>query len=398
MHQPENYYAVLGVTKATTDMEVRQAYNLLVERLRSKTTADTQAQAEQQMQLLDIALHTLLNPAKRKRHDEKLDWFVAKARLAADRARDAAMRHKQAQDTALEREKAAQAAEKHATEDAARRVAEETRHRAELAQMETRAAERFRQLREERLPFLDTDVPPTQSGDTLPFQPEEHVSWPADNPEDARAYLHSLARKVGLGSLAVVLLSFMLYLLLRPVDRNTSAPTNATLAASAPVPPCAASAMPCETTIAQPATASAQTANPKPDAAAQKPQPTLPTKSAKADSAKAAEQLLYQKVLRRVEVEHPELNPDHAGHRADLLTYVASRVNVHVKEGYPRSKALDIAVRDLETQEQTKHMQEKFRSSQEKSQPQATPVLDKGEHQGYDPKCRWVTPEQWSCK
>ena len=383
MDQPDNYYSVLGVTKATTDLDIRQAYNILVDSLRSKATPDTQALAKQRMQLLNDALHTLLNPEKKKRHDEKLDWFVAQSRAAAERDREAAIRLKQAQDAALEAQKAAMAAEQEAANAATRREAEAARRREELARVEAEAAARFRKLRKERMLFAATEIAPLHAEDETVTQAPEPVPLDVGSGADAGTYLRGLGQKALVGSVVFIVFFGLSYWMLRPNEPKPPAlPPLAQQTAPATSPPAPVAVLP------QPV---AQTTTPKSP-------PKGPAKSASADSAKAAEPLLYQKVLQRVEEEHPELNPERAGHRADLQAYVASRMNAHVKEGYPRSKALDIAVRDLETQEQTKRMLEKFRSSQEKPQPEATPVLDKGAHQGFDPKCRWVTPEQWSCK
>jgi hypothetical protein len=135
-----------------------------------------------------------------------------------------------------------------------------------------------------------------------------------------------------------------------------------------------------------------------PVAAASAPAPAAAAAS-KINTAKAEEAKQYQKVLQRVEQEHPELNPRHPQRRDDLIAYVATRVNAHMREGYAKAKALEIAVRDLETQEQTRRLIESVKA--EKPKPVAEPapkVLDAGGHVGFDPKCRWVTAEQWSCK
>jgi hypothetical protein len=121
-------------------------------------------------------------------------------------------------------------------------------------------------------------------------------------------------------------------------------------------------------------------------------------KPARDDSAKVAEAALYQQALKRVEAEHPELNPRHPEQRQDLIAYVAAQLQVHIKAGYAKPKALEIAVRDLETREQTRMALEKRKSQTEKPPVETATVLDKGGHAGFDPKCRWVTPEQWSCK
>jgi hypothetical protein len=398
MDQPENYYSVLGVTKANTDLEVRQAYNILMDSLRAKATLETQALAKQRMQLLDEALNTLLNPDKKKRHDEKLDWYLARSRAAADREREAAARLKLAQEAALEARKAAMAAEQEAANAAARREREEVRRREELARVEAEAAERFRRLREERKLFAPAEVAPLPAEEDATTQPMELAPQAQDSSADAALYLRAVGRKAALGGLLAITCMGLAYWLLRPA--KPSAPVLPPLAQqAAPAAAAAASAPLAALPEAPPPAANPEPGQKKDGAtAAQTAAPAGAAKPAKVDSAKAAEQLQYQKILRRVEEEHPELNPDRAGHRADLVAYVASRVSAHVREGYPRSKALDIAVRDLETQEQAKHMLEKFRNSKEAPPPQATAVLDKGEHQGYDPKCRWVTPEQWSCK
>lgn len=386
MQQPENYYSVLGVSKSTADADIRLAYDALVESLRAKATPDTQAQTTQRLQLLETALHTLLNPAQRKRHDEKLDWFVAKTRLAADRARDADMRLKLAQEAALEQQRAVLAAQQAAAVAAVQREREEARQRDELARIEAEAAEHFRKLREERNPFSDTQ-PASLHADTdtdtdahalAPTQPAELLAQAAsESPEDASRFLQSLGKKLGIGGAVFVALFFAAYWALRPSDSQVPTP-----------PVSAATAVPA---LASPQQQPLQSA----DAAKQK---LPPPKPATVDTGASAEALQYQHVLHRVQAEHPELDPRHAEHRADLIAFVASRTDKHVKEGYPRSKALDIAVRDLETQEQTKHLLEKYHGSKSSPAPEAALVWDKGDHAGFDPKCRWVTPEQWSCK
>lgn len=397
MDQPANYYSTLGVTKATPDADIRQAYNLLVEHLRARATPDSQLPDSQRMALLDAALHTLLSPDKRKRHDEKLDWHIAKTRLAADRNRDAAMRLKQAQDDAAEAQKSALRAAQETTLEAALRASAEAKRRAELARVEADAAERFRQLREERSQFEDSKAAALQAEEEAAVtQPMELAPQPMSGNKVANPPSRAVGKKVLIGGAVLVVLFFMAYRVLRPATPKPLAP-----AALAAQPAAPAAALQPAAAVSDPAaqTASVGSSPPKnADTAAPKPQAT-PVKPAKVDSAKSAELLQYQKVLRRVEEEHPELNPDHAKHRNDLIAFVASRVNTHVREGYPKSKALDIAVRDLETQEQAKRMLEKYQGNKDKPPPEAPQVvLDKGAHQGYDPKCRWVTPEQWSCK
>lgn len=380
MQQPENYYSVLGVSKSTADADVRLAYNALVESLRAKATPDTQAQTTQRMELLDTALQTLLNPAQRKRHDEKLDWFVAKSRLAADRAREADMRLKLAQEAAAERQRAVLVAQKAATFAAAQREREEARQRDELARIEAKAAEHFRKLREERNLFSDT-LPACHEADAqvatqaTELAPQAH----SESTEDASIFLRSLGKKLAIGGTVFVSLFFAAYWVLRPDASKAPAPTPAALTA----------------TIEPQDPSTSQLPQKDANSGTQK---SVQPKPVTVGTTAAAEAVQYQRVLHRVQAEHPELDPLQAQHRTDLIGFVASRTDKHVKEGYPRSKALDIAVRDLETQEQTTHLLEKFHASQGSPAPETVPVWDKGEHAGFNPKCRWVTPELWSCK
>jgi hypothetical protein len=110
----------------------------------------------------------------------------------------------------------------------------------------------------------------------------------------------------------------------------------------------------------------------------------------------SASQTLYLDVLKKVEADHPELNPKHVTYRKDLLGYVKSRMNEHMKEGYPKHKALQIAVRDLEFRDKAPPIAGSPKTIEApKTQ---LPALDKGGHSGFDPACRWVTPQEWSCK
>jgi curved DNA-binding protein CbpA len=211
MDQPANYYSVLGVTKTTLNTDIRQAYNLLVENLRAKAGPDTQAPDAQRLALLDEALHTLLTPDKRKRHDEKLDWHVAKTRLAADRARDAAMRLKLAQDAAQEAAKAALLASKETDLEAKLRASAEARQRDEHARMEAAAAERFRQLREERSQFESSQAAALQAVQEAPTQPMDLTPQSAGASAQASPYRKPVGRKLLLGCAVVLALFFIAY-------------------------------------------------------------------------------------------------------------------------------------------------------------------------------------------
>jgi hypothetical protein len=126
------------------------------------------------------------------------------------------------------------------------------------------------------------------------------------------------------------------------------------------------------------------------------------TSSSPAKSAKAKvltpETQRYLEVLKRVEAAHPELNPKHATYRSDLVAFVASRMQVHTKAGYAQSKALEVAVRDLETQDQINRAIARLKAQKESAAPEKPAVVDKGGHSGFDAKCRWLNSMEWSCK
>lgn len=132
--------------------------------------------------------------------------------------------------------------------------------------------------------------------------------------------------------------------------------------------------------------------------------PSSARASSKVDNAaKESDVALYEKEARRVKVEHPELNRERPGYRIDLIVFLNERIEVHIREGYPPHKALQIAVRDLQTREQTREISAEVAAQQSQQKVLVPPVLespmlDKGGHSGFDPKCRWVTPSEWSCK
>jgi curved DNA-binding protein CbpA len=381
MEKPENFYELLGIAKSATDMDIAQVYRTLVQKLQAEKSPDQVDRAARRKQQLDAAYQTLLQPESRKKHDEQLAWYIAWQKLDADKARQLEQQLKEQQ--AIDEEAAKQAALTAAqwAKDEARQAAEEAARQQKLARIQAEADERFHSLRMARMQAGGGDAAAQQSDfeDTVISGEETPNSVPAS------AAMASIGKKTIIGSLLLVGVVFLGLLGLQP-GKPKSTPMPAPVAAVAP-PQMAAPA------ISEPPpliTGAASPASPSPKLPAQQ-------KSAQDDSAKAAEALLYQKALQRVENEHPELNPKLAEHRQDLIAYVAARLQVHIKEGYAKPKALEIAVRDLETREQTRMALEKLKSQQEKPQADAS-VLDKGGHAGFDPKCRWVTPEQWSCK
>ena len=389
MEKPENFYELLGLAKSATDMDIAQAYRTLVQKLQVENSPDQVVRAARRKQQLDSAYQTLLEPESRKKHDERLAWYLAWQKLAADKARQLEQQLKEQQ--ALDEEVAKQAALTAAqwARDEARLATEDAAHQQALARIQAEADERFRSLRLARIQAADSGAarPPPDFEDTVIREEEAPSVAPADTAK------MSIGKKTILSSLLLVGVVFGGILGL-PLGKPKSVqlPTS--------VPAASVAAMPAVT--AAPVAVAAREAlaeQPAPPSTGS-PQPKAPVqqKSAKDDGAKAAEAALYQKTLKQVESEHPELNPKLAEHRPDLIAYVAARLQVHLKAGYAKPKALEIAVRDLETREQTRMALEKRQSQTEKPPTETPPVLDKGGHAGFDPKCRWVTPEQWSCK
>jgi curved DNA-binding protein CbpA len=381
MEKPENFYELLGIAKSATDMDIAQVYRTLVQKLQAEQSPDQVGRAARRKQQLDVAYQTLLQPESRKKHDEQLAWYIAWQKLDADKSRQLEQQLKEQQ--AIDEEAAKQAALTAAqwAKDEARQAAEEAAHQQKLARIQAEADERFRSLRLARIQAGGSDAAgqPSDFEDTV-ISGEEIPGSASDS-----AAMASIGKKTIIGSLLLVGVVFLGLLGLQP-GKSKSTQMTAPVVAVAP------------TQTAAPATSQPPPPN-NGSASPSSPPPKLPAqqKSAQDDSAKATEALLYQKTQQRVENEHPELNPKLADHRQDLIAYVAARLQVHIKEGYAKSKALEIAVRDLETREQTRMALEKLKSQQEKPQAEAA-VLDKGGHAGFDPKCRWVTPEQWSCK
>lgn len=386
MEKPDNFYEVLGVSRDASDMDIAQAYRALVKKLQSAMNAENEATTAQVIAHLDLAYSTLLDPEQKKKHDEKIAWFIAQQRLAADKERQLAQRLKDDQEGAVEAEKVAtrRAAE------LAKQAIEDAKRQAELDRIQAQADERFRRLREEHRRAAESspmrltpDFAETKPAMTDPVSDVDTA--PAGPPSG------SIGKATIIVSVLVVGVLFAVLLGLQPGGSKPAASPATVPASSAPLSGVAVvAALPASVPAAP---ASAAVAESKPAAA------PVPAKPSKEDSAKAAEALQYQQTLKRVEAEHPELNPRHAAHRPDLVAYVAYRMQVHIKAGYPKPKALEIAVRDLETLDATRQAIEKQKAQREKPPaPDVPPVLDKGGHTGFDPKCRWISTQEWSCK
>jgi curved DNA-binding protein CbpA len=372
MEKPENFYELLGLAKSATEMDIAQVYRTLVQQLQAENSPDPLDRRARRKQQLDTAYQTLLEPESRKKHDERLAWYIAWQKLDSDKARQLEQQLKEQQ--AADEEAAKQAAQTAAqwAKDEARQAAEEAARLQELARIQAEADERFRSLRLARI-RAGTDDAAAQQPDF-----EDTVV----NPQDATTVAPASAARVSIGSKTIIsclLLVGVVFWGLLGLQPGKQKPTPIPVPVDGP----ATSLVP-----TQPALPTASLPNPPP--VAQKP--------ARDDSAKVAEAALYQQALKRVEAEHPELNPRHPEQRQDLIAYVAAQLQVHIKAGYAKPKALEIAVRDLETREQTRMALERRKSQTEKPPVETATVLDKGGHAGFDPKCRWVTPEQWSCK
>jgi hypothetical protein len=364
-------YEVLGITRDASSMDIALAYRALIRKWEA-SQATAEPQTFERKQQLERAQTTLLNPELKKKHDEKLSWYLARQKLDADRARQLTQRLKDEQEAAAE---AAKAVVRRAAVDA-RRSQEEAERQAELDRIHAEADARFRQLREERLPFADTHpVAPDDDPDAA-YASEE--TEPDTSPARAPGRIGLLTI---VGSVVVVGVLFVLLLNRQP---------------GSPQPAPASIAQAPQTSASEPAVAPAPAA--VASASTAPTQPAASAKTAKEDNAKAAEALQYQKVLKRVEAEHPELNPKHAAHRPDLIAFVASRMQVHVKAGYAKPKALEVAMRDLETQGQIHQAIAQHKAQKEQATSQTPAVVDKGGHSGFDPKCRWLNSQEWSCK
>lgn len=371
MAVPENFYLALGLTRAATELEIAHAYRACVQKLQADSAIDA-TQLEQELQQLQQAYQTLLNPEKKKKHDEALTWHGTRQRLDSDKAMRLAQRLKDDQEAAKEAEKAAQ---KRAIE-AARRAKEEATRKEEEARIHAEAQARFRKLREERMDFGET-LPLQDSADKVDVVPGH------GNEGGATPSSGAIGKLTVVGSLVFVAVLFVLLLNMQPgASKPAPNPIPVSFAPPAIAPPPVAVAPLATAPVSPP---------PAPKVAA-------PPKPGKEDSAKALEAQQYQKTLQRIEAEHPELNVRHSAYRADLMAFVTNRMQVHTKAGYLKPKALEIAVRDLETQDLVHQAIEKHRSQKEVLVPEAAPVADKGGHSGFDPKCRWLNAQEWSCK
>jgi hypothetical protein len=393
MEKPENCYELLGIAKSATDMDIAQAYRTLLQQLPTEPAPEQAARSALRKQQLERAYQTLLEPEDRKKHDEKLAWYIARQKLNADKARQREQQLKEHQASSEEAAKQAALTAAQWAKDEARQAAEEVARQQELARIQAEADERFRNLRQARVQSGETSTAVQQAdfADTVTNAEEAPTALPAS------AATGATAKKTIIASLLLVGLVFWGLLGLqpgKPTPPNMQPPVAAQVATVAAAPMGADAPAVIDASEPAPAAPSASsTASTSP--------PTklvTPAKSAKDEGAKAAEAALYQKALKRVESEHPELNPRRAEHRPDLTAYVAARLQVHLKAGFAKPKALEIAVRDLETREQTRVALERSKASKDTAPTETAPVLDKGGHAGFDPKCRWVTPEQWSCK
>jgi len=374
MQKPDNFYLVLGLTRAASDMDIAQAYRAGVQKMQALSGTDP-AHIAQRLQQMELAYETLLNPEKKKKHDEAIAWFDTQQRLENERALERTLRLKEEEKAAKEAEARAQVLAQDLAKEAARQAQADAKRQEEEARVRAEAEARFRQLRQERNDF----------GETLPQDPDtQQTTGQAEGatapppPTSSKA----IGNATIAASVAAVAVLFGLLLNLRP-----GAP-------SQPKPPAPVAQVPAQA----PATAkdtAIVTAAPQPAA---QPVAAAPAKTRIDDKDPSLEAQQYQKALRDMEAAHPELNPRSAAYRADLMAFVTSRMQVHTKAGYPKPKALAIAVRDLETQDATHHAIEKLKSQKDKSEPEAAPAPDKGGHSGFDPKCRWVNAQEWSCK
>ena len=374
MERFRNFYETLGLTRAASEVEIAQAYRAQLQKLQSNSGSEDADLVAKRLSQLEEAYRTLTHPASRKKHDEEVAWQATKRDLDAEEARRLAWRLKEEQELAEHASKAAQEAAKAAAIAAELKGAEEARRLEEQVRIDALAAERFRPLKSQRS-ASESDFVDTVPEELLPVEPL------APAPQTAAS--SALAIGTVLGCVLFVLLCFGAYLVMRPAQPQKATPQ---VVVSQPV--------------AAPASAPLMAASePEPEPPAATANSPAPSPATKVDTAKAEEARQYQKALQRVEREHPELNPRHGQRRDDLIAFVASRVKLHVKEGYSRAKALEIAVRDLEMQEQTRRLIESVKAEKPKPATESPqPVLDPGGHTGFDPKCRWVTQEQWSCK
>lgn len=373
----ENHYFTLGLARGATEMEIAQAYRAKVQKLQAAPATDAEHNLLV-LQQVELAYQTLLNPEKKKKHDETLAWHDTRKRLDADKALRMAQQRKDEEEAAKEAEAQAKAR----AAEAARQAAAEAKRLEEEARIHAEAEARFRQLRAERQDFGETQPLP---------EPDPAQTAPALQTDAAPATAPAGVGRATIAiSLAVVVALFGFLLNLQP---------GAPKAASADAPPPLASASaPAPLASASAPTAAPATSEPAPPTAAAAPKATATTKPTKEDATKTAEAQQFQKALKHMEAEHPELNPRSTAYRADLMAFVNARMQVHTKAGYPKPKALEIAVRDLETQDQIHRAIEQRKNSKEALAPATPPVADKGGHSGFDAKCRWLNAQEWSCK
>jgi hypothetical protein len=108
------------------------------------------------------------------------------------------------------------------------------------------------------------------------------------------------------------------------------------------------------------------------------------------DSAESQQKAAYRIALRQIEERHPELNQDSTAYRADLVEQAVRLKNGYLAKGYALDEALLQAV----------SLMEKNSVFSVQAREIAAPVMepDSGGHTGFDPKCRWVTAQDWTCK
>ena len=200
MEKPENFYELLGLAKSATDMDIAQAYRTLVQKLQVENSPDQVVRAARRKQQLDSAYQTLLEPESRKKHDERLAWYLAWQKLAADKARQLEQQLKEQQ--ALDEEVAKQAALTAAqwARDEARLATEDAAHQQALARIQAEADERFRSLRLARIQAADSGAarPPPDFEDTVIREEEAPSVAPADTAK------MSIGKKTILSSLLLV--------------------------------------------------------------------------------------------------------------------------------------------------------------------------------------------------
>jgi hypothetical protein len=394
MEKPENFYELLGLPKSATEMDIAQVYRTLVQKLQDEKSPDQADRAARRMRQLDTAYQALLDPERRRKHDEKIAWFAARQKLAAEKTIQLEWQLKEQQQAAdATAKRAALAAAQWANEEA-RQAADDAKRTQELARVQAEADERFSRLRAQRSHVWGGGAwKQAEFADTV----ANAGSAPTDHPSASHhPMLSRVAQWTILASVLAVALVFVAVLRWQSVPSKARA-----LAAADPAAALSSAATQPNGAAAPEKMAGAGIPPAQPEAKAlasanAAPKPAAKLKAGLDDSAKAAEAVLYQKTLKRVEAEHPELNPVRPEYRLDAITYVAARLQVHLQAGHAKARALEIAVRDLEAREQTRIAIDKPKNP--KVERDAPAALDKGGHVGFDPKCRWVTPEQWSCK